>query len=136
MTLTEARKTLETYRITTPMDDELGEAIDTAITALPRESGRLPVGERLRVITDMLTDAKVNPFQAKKRDLESVIWRRCVWGKLRDEGYGVSEIGKACGYNHSTVYIGVSRLRECLAIGDRPSMAIMADFMTIMGETG
>lgn len=135
MTLTEARKTLERYRPTIP-DDELGEAIDTAISVLPRESARPSAGERLGQIREAILDAKgFDPFGTRKRDREMATWRQCVWIVLRREGYTTTEIGKVSGYNHATVYWGVSRLRGYLACGDRLSLAIWQDFSDIMAPT-
>ena len=135
MTLTEARKTLERYRPTIP-DDELGEAIDTAISALPRESARPSARERLGQIRAAILDTKgFDPFGTRKRDREMATWRQCVWIVLRREGYTTTEIGKVSGYNHATVYWGVSRLRGYLACGDRLSLAIWQDFSDIMTPT-
>lgn len=135
MTLTEARKTLERFRQDTPLNPELGEAIDTAISALPRESARPSAGERLGQIRAAILDAKgFDPFGTRKRDREMATWRQCVWIVLRREGYTTTEIGKVSGYNHATVYWGVSRLRGYLACGDRLSLAIWQDFSDIMAS--
>lgn len=135
MTLTEARRTLERYRDT--VDGELAEAVETAINALPRESGRLSAEERLRQIRETLAEARgIDPFGVRKRGWENVTLRQCAWILLRNEGYTTSEIGKACGYDHATVYMGVARLKGYLASGDRPSIAVWRDFMTIIGKSG
>lgn len=133
MTLTEARKTLEQHR--GEFEGEIKEAIDTAISTLPRESARPTAAERLAAIRAAVADAKgFDPFATRRRDWESVVWRQCAWMTLSNEGYSVSGIGAASGYNHATVYMGVARLRDYLACGDRTAVAIWQDFVSILGK--
>lgn len=133
MNLTEARKIFEGRR--PKADPELRSAMDAVIPILPSGGTRPPVGERLRQIRGLIHEARgFDPFGSRGRDWDSVTWRQCVWITLREEGYGPSEIGKASGYSHSTVYLGLSRLRALLACGDMLSVAIWGDYKVIIGR--
>lgn len=136
MTLTEARKTLERRRLDTPFDDELAEAIDTAISVLPAESRRPTTGKRLAAIRASIRDAKgFDPFSSRDRRKDMVCWRQCVWLQMQNEGYRTGAIGSACGYNHATVWWGVDRLRGYLSSGDRFAAAVWEDFNGITGHS-
>ena len=132
MTLTEARKTLERYRPTIP-DDELGEAIDTAISVLPKDTSRPTAKERLNAIRRIILDVEgFDPFETRSRDPRLVSWRQCVWLLMANEGYRSVEMAKASAYDHATMWWGVRRLRDYLACGDRAAIATWEELNRII----
>ena len=132
MTLTEARKTLERYRPTIP-DDELGEAIDTAISVLPKDTSRPTAKERLNAIRRIILDVEgFDPFETRSRDPRLVCWRQCVWLLMAQEGYRSTEMAQASGYDHATMWWGVRRLRDYLACGDRAAIATWEELNRII----
>ena len=132
MTLTEARKTLERYRPTIP-NDELGEAIDTAISALPKDISRPTAKERLNAIRRIILDVEgFDPFETRSRDPRLVCWRQCVWLLMANEGYRSVEMAKASAYDHATMWWGVRRLRGYLSCGDRAAIATWEELNRII----
>ena len=132
MTLTEARKTLERYRPTIP-DDDLGEAIDTAISVLPKDTSRPTAKERFNAIRRIILDVEgFDPFETRSRDPRLVCWRQCVWLLMAQEGYRSTEMERASGYDHATMWWGVRRLRDYLACGDRAAIAIWEELNRII----
>lgn len=132
MTLTEARKTLERYRPTIP-DDELGKAIDTAISVLPKDTSRPTAKERLNAIRRIILDVEgFDPFETRSRDPRLVCWRQCVWLLMANEGYRSVEMAKASAYDHATMWWGVRRLRDYLACGDRAAIATWEELNRII----
>ena len=123
MTLTEARKILE--RNHNLFHGELGEAIDAAISVLPYEMRERPtVKKRLAEMLYSFTKAEIpDPFN-RKRFGDIVIYRQCIFYALRKEGYTYDEIGKATGYDHSTVFWGKRRISNGLDVRDRQTVKV------------
>lgn len=135
MTLTEARKTLERYRSRAELDGELKEAIDVVMPMLPNRTRRPSAIARVRDIRERIQEAEgIDPFMAKSRDRDMVCWRQCVWRQMRGEGYTLMEIGKASGYNHATVLMGIRCLSEYIETGDRIAADISRRFAELMSE--
>lgn len=145
MTLTEARKVLERYNNwrkydgpleqspTQPEPKEIGEAIDVAIEILPKESTRPSAEERLleiRMAIKGLID--YDPFLERRRYRTGVTWRNCAYLQMRKEGYTFEEIGKASGYDHSTIFAGCAKLHQYLEIGDAITRSVYDKFASII----
>ena len=120
MTLTEARKTLSWYRIGINVNPAaLHEAIDLAIKVLPNDPPRQSCESRFKQITDAIRiQHGIEPFATRSREKTLVCWRQCVWMKLKNEGYPNHRIATATGWDHATIWWGVSRLKDYLASGD------------------
>lgn len=120
MTLTEARETLEKHR-ETPIPDDLRDALDTVIPLLPKARLREPASSRLNTIRNRMASATGHdPFASKSRDRNDVIARQCVWYRMKQmEGYNPSDIGRASGYNHSTVLFGVEQVQAGFDVRDK-----------------
>lgn len=134
MTLTEARKILEKFQGGYDTDpDAVHEAIALVITVLPKSKGRPTARERLDHIRGVITDAKdgFDPFAKRTRERECVTWRNCVYLLLRKEGYSFSEIGKAAGYDHSTVLAGCAALRGFLDTKDTLTADVWNEFIRL-----
>lgn len=128
MTLTEARRKFEIYKLSELKREELKEAVDAAMTVLhPSAAERM--GE-IRALIEGATGA--DPFSSRSRKRDMVCWRQCVWRLMRDEGYGPVEIASACGHNHTTVIWGARKIRDYLSTGDRIAAGIWRDFLAIM----
>ena len=65
-----------------------------------------------------------NPFRNRDRADELVCWRQCIWRYLFREGYKVTDIAKATGYNHSTVHAGVKIADGAIEVGDVKTVTI------------
>ena len=75
--------------------------------------------DRFREIRELVEAAKgEDPFGTRKRDRVTVCRRQCIWRLLVREGYHSVEIGKVTGYDHSTIWWGVSRLDGYIEAGD------------------
>lgn len=135
MTLTEARKTFERYR-NGAIAEDLREAIDAAITVLPRTSWRPSAKKRLEIIRESIRDAKggFDPFQSRSRKDGIVCWRQCVWKLLAIEGYRNAEIARASKYDHASVWWGLQRLNGYLELGDRVVVTTWQELNHIMGN--
>lgn len=130
MTLTEARKILEEYH---PHEIRVRQALDVAISVLPRQSGRQTVNERFDYICKAIESANGRtPFRTRIRDKESVCWRQCVWKKLKQEGYPNHAIAKATGWDHATVWWGLDRLSDYLQSGDPLATATWEELNKIL----
>lgn len=130
MTLTEARRKFEMYKLNELKREELKEAVDAAMTVL-HPSARERMGEIRALI---LGATGTDPFSSRSRKREAVCWRQCVWRLMRDEGYGPVEIASACdnGYSYSTVIVGAGKIRDYLSTGDRMAVETWRDFLAIM----
>ena len=119
MTLTEARRVFDRYK-DTPLDDDLKEAIGVAMTVLLEERPRKTASQRLAEIRQGIRETfdGFDPFCNRSRMKGDVIWRQAVFQQMRIEGYMLSEIAKASGYNHATVYFGCCQTTDGLDIGD------------------
>ena len=120
MTLTDARRTLLDYRkgvIVTSWS--LNEAIDLAIKVLPSDPPRPTCEERFRQIAEAVrVQYDIEPFTTRSRKKAIVCWRQCIWMKLKNEGYPNHRIATATGWDHATIWWGVTRLKDYLASGD------------------
>lgn len=126
MTLTEARKTLESFQAwrrydgpigegpKQPDPKTIGEALDIAIWLLPIEPQRPSASKRLDYILERIG---FNPFN-KKKIRDEVLWRQCIVFKLSLEGFTNAEITKATGMNHSTVTNAIQTTADGLKYHD------------------
>ena len=73
-----------------------------------------------------------DPFGTRRRDRVTVCRRQCVWRFLVREGYHSVEIGKVTGYDHSTIWWGVSRLDGYIEAGDWLSVSEWNELKEIM----
>lgn len=119
MTLTEARRVFERYG-DAPLDDDLKEAIMVAMTVLPEDSPRKTASQRLSEIRQGIRETfdGFDPFAKRTRIREDAIWRQAVYRQMNMEGYSLSEIARASGYNHATVLFGCRQTANGLDIGD------------------
>ena len=138
MTLTEARRILERYNAwrrydgpleqtpTQPEPKEIGEAIDLAISVLPEDSPRKTASQRLAEIRQGIRETLngFDPFFKRSRVKETVIWRQAVFQQMRIEGYMLSEIARASGYDHATVLFGCRQTEDGLDVGDYETKTI------------
>lgn len=135
MTLTEARKTLERFRRDTRFDPELEEAIDAAISALPREARRPTARERLNALRRVILDIEgFDPFKTRSRNPNLVCWRQCVWLLMAQEGYRSTEMAQASGYDHATMWWGIRRLQGYLDCGDPAAVATWEELNKIINH--
>lgn len=130
MTLAEARKTLEQHKAwmqssvddpepERPENEKVYEALDIAIGVLPKETKtRAPAHAWIKRLGDEFKGRYgLDPFN-RSRSEENVAARQCVFLFLREEGYTCLEIGKATGYDHSTISFGCKQARDGLDIRD------------------
>lgn len=146
MTLTEARKILEQHLTwlrscvddtepPRPSSDDLYEAIEVAISALPRDSARPTAGERLKAIRRIILETEgFDPFETRSRDPNLVCWRQCVWLLLAREGYRSVEIARASAYDHSTMWWSIRRLQGYLDCGDKAAIATWEELNRILNN--
>ena len=144
MKLTDARKTLEEHLAwmqstydepepPRPDQETLYEAMETAISVLPRQSGRQTVNERFDYICKAIESANGRtPFGTRSRDKEIVCWRQCVWRLLKQEGYPNLAIARATGWDHATVWWGLDRLTSYLQGGDPLATATWEELNRIL----
>lgn len=146
MTLGEARKTLEAYNRwlksdenkdgpTNPNKNEVGDAIDAAISILPKcDCTQVSVMQRLSYIRDCLKKKKesFDPFSSRTREEPDVIWRHAVFCKLKQEGYSYQKIANASGYNHATVLWGVRNIRDGLSVNYQVIVKIWEELNQIL----
>lgn len=134
MTLTEARKILLRHQAGIQVNpDSFHEAIDIAIKVLPNQQERPSTEERLATIRGLIRDAKgFDPFLTKTRDATIVCWRQLVWLKLTQEGYKMTHLAKASGFNHATIGWGVGRVRDYLMAGDHIAVKAWEQLNTIL----
>ena len=143
MTLPQARVILENYltqletcepSLHTP--EGLGEALRLAISTLPKERRRETAKDRLDqyIATIKLAKGGFDPFADKTRDRRFVCWRQCVWLLLARAGFMHTEIARATGYDHATVWWGISRLKGYLAQGDYLAVAIWNEITSIIRQ--
>ena len=131
MTLAEARKTLEeqlTWMRSSydepepqrPDSDTLYEAMEIAISTLPKEKGRVTAEQRLTQIEDaIIKEEGFNPFASKSRNCNIVSWRQCIFLVMERDGYTYSQIGKAAGFDHTTIIWGAKKMEGYIQSGDR-----------------
>lgn len=132
MTLTEARKILGDYH---PHEKKVREALKTAIAVLPKDEPKPACDERLQYYISLIQDNKgFNPFQNRSRNVNAVAWRRTVFLRLRQENYTLHEIGRATGYDHSTIISACKSLEDYLTIGDPTTTRIWKQFLTITNQ--
>lgn len=134
MKLIQARKVLEEYRHSSPFTTELEEAMDAAIAVLPKDGPRTPASARIGEIREALAEHLdgFDPFGTRSRVRKVVIWRQCVYYRMRMEGYSLHQISAASGYNHATVLFGVGSMEDGLEIGDRETASIWEQFNEIL----
>lgn len=129
MTLTEAREILS--------GNKVREALELLISVLPAEPTRESALERAKELRTMIKDAKgFDPFAVKFKDRELVVWRNCVFYQLRKEGYTFGEIGRATGYNHSSIIHAYQTLGGYLEMGDRIATDIWKEYLGITQADG
>ena len=142
MTLTEARKILEQHLAwcrssvddpepPRPDSNDLYKAIEVAISALPKDfalptvSARPTARERIAFIRKRLLDELgFDPFASRDRHRPMVYWRQCVMLLMLREGYRCGEVGRSCGYDHSTAVFARRQISGYLASGDKAITAI------------
>jgi len=150
MTTIEARKILKRFQEwrrydgpleqtpTQPEPKEIGEAIDVAIANLPEdpEPYRPQVQKRVEYILACLSSQLdgFNPFCERRRVQKYTLWRYAVWHKLRMEGYSCVMIGRATGYDHSTVFWGNRRFCDWLEVGDYTVIKVWKELEDILTE--
>ena len=140
MTLTEARKTLESFQAwrrydgpigegpKQPDPKTIGEALDIAIRLLPIESPRPSASKRLDYILERIG---FNPFN-KKKDSVEVTWRQCIIFKLNLESFTNAEITKATGMSHSAVTVAIHVAEDRLKYRDELFRAVWSQFLEII----
>ena len=84
----------------------------------PEPERRMPVADRVAIVRDRLGSRGLDPFRDRRRTEMLVATRQCVFLMLRLEGYTQKEIGKATGYDHSTISCGSSHARSLVNLGD------------------
>ena len=60
----------------------------------------------------------VEELNSRRRFAEIVTARQVWWFYLRDNGYGLSEIGRMYSMDHATVWHGVKRIRDLIWVED------------------
>ena len=125
MTLTEARRVFERYG-DAPFEPDLKEAIMVAMTVLPEDYPRKTASQRLAEIRQGIRETLngFDPFFKRSRVKETVIWRQAVFQQMRIEGYMLSEIARASGYDHATVLFGCRQTVDGLDVGDYETKTI------------
>ena len=135
MTLHEARHTLEAAN---PRDAAIRQAIKVVLTALPDdpEPYRPEVLKRADGILAAIARERngFNPFQERTRLRKITVWRYAVWHQLRLEGYSCTQIGRATGYDHSTVYWGDRRITDWLSVHDFETMRVWRTLQEIIDK--
>lgn len=135
MTLQEARHVLESAK---PRDAVLRQAIRVALTALPDdpETYRPAVVRRYEDMLERLAAAMdgFNPFKERTRLRNVTVWRYAIYHQLRLEGYSCTQIGRATGYDHSTVWWGDARITDWLEVRDYDTVKVWRDFLKIVGN--
>mgnify|MGYP002518429448 CR=1 FL=1 len=133
MTLQEARHVLESAK---PRDAVLRQAIRVALTALPDdpETYRPAVVRRYEDMLERLAAAMdgFNPFKERTRLRNVTVWRYAIYHQLRLEGYSCTQIGRATGYDHSTVWWGDARITDWLDVRDYDTVKVWRDFLKIV----
>lgn len=133
MTLHEARHILEAA---TPRDAAIRQAIKVVLTALPNdpEPYRPEVLKRADGILAAIARERngFNPFRERTRLRKITVWRYAVWHQLRLEGYSCTQIGRATGYDHSTVYWGDRRITDWLSVHDFDTMRVWRTLQEII----
>lgn len=133
MTLHEARHTLE---VANPRDAAIRQAIKVVLTALPNdpEPYRPEVLKRADGILAAIARERngFNPFRERTRLRKITVWRYAVWHQLRLEGYSCTQIGRATGYDHSTVYWGDRRITDWLSVHDFETMRVWRTIQEII----
>lgn len=134
MTLHEARHTLE---VANPRDAAIRQAIRVVLANLPEdpEPYRPAVNKRVTCILSQLEHAlDFNPFKERTRLKKFTGWRYAVWHQLRMEGYSCTQIGRATGYDHSTVFWGDRRFCDWLEIHDYDTVNLWRQFNEIINQ--
>ena len=134
MTLHEARHTLE---VANPRDAAIRQAIRVVLANLPEdpEPYRPAVNKRVVCILSQLEHAlDFNPFKERTRLKKFTGWRYAVWHQLRMEGYSCTQIGRAKGYDHSTVFWGDRRFCDWLEIHDYDTVKLWRQFNEIINQ--
>ena len=105
-----------------PRDAVLRKAIKVMLEAVPEdpEPYRPALDRRVEAILSALADKMdgFNPFRERTRLQRFTMWRYAIWHRLRLEGYSCTQIGRATGYDHSTVSWGVANARALVNLGD------------------
>lgn len=125
MTLTEARRKFEIYKLSELKREELVDMIDAAITVLHPS-----VKERLDEIIGMIDD---DPFNGRKYR-KYAVWRQCVIYKLSVEGYTNIEIARATGLNHATISCSIRNIKEGIRYMDKLTIKVWCELLEKMGE--
>lgn len=116
MTLSEARTILAKLDVDDP---DVKEAIGIAVSILPSTPARKSTSERLdEIVMKIKEHGKTDPFD-RSRNSASVLRRQCIFKRLRGEGYMLSEIARASGYDHATVWFGCNQVQNGLDTNDR-----------------
>ena len=134
MTLAQAGTTLERFGKNRKhsLPDEVKEAIDTVTALLPRVPETTSAEQRFDELCELVSRISKIDIRSKSRETKTVIWRRCIWYFLSKEGYGISAIGKASGFDHATVLFGIRKHKDYLDSGDYLTRNIWNVFSTII----
>ncbi len=133
MTPMEAREVLVEHRRRSR--GKVREAIDMAIDILPSGPPRMTTEERFDYIRKLILCSKgFDPFASRSRENLIVTWRLCVWKLMMSEGYIQQHIADICGWDHSTVSVGVSRLNGYLDMGDDKAKGTWKDLQAILNN--
>lgn len=82
---------------------------------LQRLNGRTPCGERYASLLPA-AEAATGTRLTERRSNDNTLVRVFLAYRLSEEGYGLSEIGRAMGRNHSTISHLIKRFRDMLLL--------------------
>ena len=132
MTLAEARKILEDYH---PHTRKVREALRTVIPILPEPEYKPSAKDRMEYYRGMVVKGKgFDPFETRSRDTEVVMWRNCIYYRVRMEEYSYPQIGKSVGYSHTTILSACRHVRDWLDARDIITVRVWNELLNLIGE--
>ena len=134
MTLAQAGDILERFvrNRKRSLPEEVRDAITTVIPYLPRLPDIPNARTRYMELRNAVLDISGIDISEKNREAIPVIWRRCVWYRLSKEGYSTTAIGRACGFNHASVTVGINAHKDYMSTRDYQTVKIWEIFSTII----
>ena len=108
-----------------PYDDDGQYKVRVTFETEEAVSARPTARERIAFIRERLLDELgFDPFASRDRHRPMVYWRQCVMFLMLREGYRCGEVGRSCGYDHSTAVFARRQISGYLASGDKAITAI------------